>query len=95
MKTSIDLPDDLYRLVKSKSALEEKAVREVATALFSAWVADTAPSGAGSTASDAHSAEADAPQKVWLQTWQKLSADIDSAMQGGGGLVEQLQNDRK
>ena len=38
MKTSIDLPDDLYRLVKSKSALEGLAVREVATALFSTWV---------------------------------------------------------
>ena len=95
MKTSIDLPDDLYRLVKSKSALQGKAVREVATALFSAWVADTATSGAGSTGCDARSTEADAAQKVWLRTWQKLSADIDSAMQGRGGLVEQLQNDRK
>ncbi|MEP6832224.1 MAG: hypothetical protein ABJB74_02475 [Gemmatimonas sp.] len=40
MKTSIDLPDDLYRRVKSQSALEGMAVREVATALFSAWVGD-------------------------------------------------------
>ena len=38
MTTSLDLPDDLYRRVKSKSALEGRAVREVATALFSAWV---------------------------------------------------------
>lgn len=37
MKTSIDLPDDLYRQVKAKSALEGKTVREVATALFAAY----------------------------------------------------------
>lgn len=37
MKTSLDLPDHLYRRVKSKSALEGRAVREVATALFTAW----------------------------------------------------------
>lgn len=37
MKTSIDLPDNLYRQVKAKSALEGKTVREVATALFAAY----------------------------------------------------------
>ena len=44
MKTSIDLPDELYRQVKAKSALEGKTVREVATSLFAAYAAgETAP----------------------------------------------------
>lgn len=95
MKTSIDLPDDLYRLVKSKSALEGKAVREVATALFSAWVADASSAAAGSAVSVADTGAAESPEKVWLQAWQKLSATIHSTLQGRGGLVELLQNDRK
>jgi hypothetical protein len=30
MKATIEVPDDLYRRVKAKSALEGRAVREVA-----------------------------------------------------------------
>ncbi len=42
MKATIDIPDDLYRRIKAKSALEGLAVREVATTLFYAWVEDKA-----------------------------------------------------
>lgn len=42
MKATIDIPDELYRRVKAKSALEGLAVREVATTLFYAWVGDKA-----------------------------------------------------
>jgi len=38
MKTTIDIPDSIYRKVKAKSAIEGRAVREVAITLFSAWV---------------------------------------------------------
>ena len=38
MKATIDIPDDLYRRVKAKSAMEGLAVREVAVALFSTWI---------------------------------------------------------
>jgi hypothetical protein len=34
MKTTIEIPDDLYRQVKKKSALEGRAVREVTEELF-------------------------------------------------------------
>jgi hypothetical protein len=40
MKATIDIPDELYRRVKAKSALEGLAVREVATTLFYDWVED-------------------------------------------------------
>lgn len=95
MKTSIDLPDELYRQVKSKSALEGMAVREVATALFSAWVASSAPIVSAAVVAISDHTEADAPQKLWLHTWQELSTRIDAAMEGRGGLVEQLQHDRR
>ena len=38
MKTTIDIPDDLYRRVKAKSALEGKAVREVTIGLYREWL---------------------------------------------------------
>ena len=40
MKTTMNLPDDLYRRVKAKSALEGKAVREVTIELYRAWLGD-------------------------------------------------------
>jgi hypothetical protein len=40
MKATIDIPDELYRRIKAKSALEGLAVREVATTLFYDWVED-------------------------------------------------------
>ena len=38
MKATIEIPDDLYRKVKAKSALQGRPVREVAIELFDAWV---------------------------------------------------------
>jgi hypothetical protein len=38
MKATIDLPDDLYRAVKARTAREGCTVREVAVRLFTAWM---------------------------------------------------------
>ena len=38
MKTTIEIPDDLYRRVKAKSALEGRAVREVTIELYKSWL---------------------------------------------------------
>jgi hypothetical protein len=40
MKATIDIPDDLYRRVKAKSALRGQAVREVVMNLFQGWIAE-------------------------------------------------------
>ncbi len=41
MKATIDIPDELYRQVKAKSALRGQAVREVAVNLFQGWILQT------------------------------------------------------
>jgi hypothetical protein len=41
MKATIDIPDDLYRKVKAKSALQGRPVREVAIELFREWVGES------------------------------------------------------
>lgn len=38
MKATIEIPDDLYRQVKAKSALEGRAVREVTEELYRRYV---------------------------------------------------------
>lgn len=40
MKATVEIPDDLYRRVKAKSALRGQAVREVVITLFQGWVAE-------------------------------------------------------
>ena len=95
MKTSLDLPDELYRRVKSKSALEGKAVREVATALFTAWVNGQVPSvGSGEPEVMAGRGEPNASQQ-WLSRWKALGDDVAQSTARDHGLLDQLHRDRR
>ena len=38
MKATLDIPDDLYKKVKARSALEGKTIRSVAMELFQRWI---------------------------------------------------------
>jgi len=40
MKATIDLPEDLYRKIKAKSALLGKPVREVTIDLYRRWLGE-------------------------------------------------------
>ncbi len=46
MKTTIEIPDPLYRQVKAKCALLGKRIRDVTIELYSQWVAEEAGSRA-------------------------------------------------
>lgn len=39
MKTTLDVPDDLYRAVKAKSAMDGLSVRSVTLMLYGDWLA--------------------------------------------------------
>lgn len=48
MKATIDVPDELYRRVKAKTALQGRAIREVTVELYQRWLeqdesSETAP----------------------------------------------------
>ena len=45
MKATMDIPDELYRQVKAKSALEGRCVREIAVTLFDAWIQEKRTTG--------------------------------------------------
>ena len=40
MKATIEVPDDLYRRVKAKSALQGRAIREVTVELYQTWLVE-------------------------------------------------------
>ena len=43
MKVTLDIPDELYRKVKARSAMEGRPVRSVAVELFQNWLAEPLP----------------------------------------------------
>ena len=82
MKTTIDIPDELYRQVKARSALQGKAVREVTVELYERWLAG-----------DMTTAPAPDPQR-WLKDWLR---DADEAVQAAPAAPPartELQRDR-
>jgi hypothetical protein len=52
MKTTLEVPDDLYALVKARAALEGRTLRAVMEELLKEWVAPRAQAG---TAAQRHS----------------------------------------
>jgi hypothetical protein len=80
VKATIDIPSELYRQVKARSALEGRTVREVTTELYRSWLA-TSPS-----ASVPPSAE------QWLESWLTLADTLVDA-QGSGATARALLNE--
>ena len=61
MKATIDIPDELYRRVKAKSALQGRHVREVTIELYQRWL------------SSREGPSQPAVQSDWLAAWLKHS----------------------
>lgn len=82
MKATFEIPDDLYRRVKARSALEGRPLRSVAVELLQAWLEGPAPapSPVGSAAS-----ESDAP---WLAvTRRALRPGLDPDLEAIRGAI--------
>lgn len=61
MKATIDIPDELYRRVKAKSALQGRRIREVTIDLYQRWLAGR------------EEPSTEAPRADWLAEWLKHS----------------------
>ena len=77
----MDLPDELYRQVKAKSALQGRPVREVAIELFSRWLEE----GVNAT---------EPTPEEWLERWLRLSAELSREAPPGPTATEVLRADR-
>jgi hypothetical protein len=70
MKATIDIPDELYRRVKARAALDGRAVREIAIELFTEWVGLREPVGEAPDAARRPLTGAE-----WLARWEELGAE--------------------
>lgn len=82
MRATIDVPDDLYRRVKAKSALQGRTVRDVTEGLYRTWLADdeTAPSPESSAA--------------WMSEWIRMGRDALADRPEGSTTSEQINQAR-
>lgn len=82
MKATIEIPDDLYRRVKAKSALQGRTIREVTMELYQTWVVDAPPTVAALS-----------PEQ-WLEEWLKLADETMQDAPPGPSAREILEEDR-
>lgn len=81
MKVTSHIPDDLYREVKAKAALEGRAVREITEALYRAYV----------TVPDAEARVREGQD--WLDQWLPLARGSEVAPDGPTAR-QQLEGER-
>jgi hypothetical protein len=82
VKTTLDLPDDLYRQVKSKAAMQGRAVREVTIELYQRFLAEVPESSKSLNNTD------------WLDEWVRFGAELERRAPPGPTLREILDEDR-
>jgi hypothetical protein len=85
VKVTIEIPDDLYRLVKAKCSLEGRAVREVTEDLYRRWLAEGPPLATASAQTPAQ----------WLEDWIALADKTMRKVPPGPTARDQLEQDRK
>lgn len=82
MKATIEIPDDLYRQVKAKSALDGRTIREVTIELYQTWV--TQPAAPADTRT---------PEQQ-LEDWFALADKLAANLPPGPSALELLEEDR-
>ena len=87
MKATVDVPDQLYRQVKARAALEGRAVRDVTIELYERWLSAGAPTV--SAADQAALADA------WIERWEALGKEIAAKAVDPRSTVEILLADRR
>ena len=80
MKATIEIPDELYRKVKAKSALQGRPIRAVTVELFERWLDDDATA----TLNPAQA----------LDDWFRLADDVMQDAPPGPTARELLEQDR-
>lgn len=92
MKTTLEIPDALYRRVKAKSSLSGQPVRAVTQQLYELWL-DGHVSLDDSEGADAN--EADAWKRKWVRETASLAEKIERKSAEGRLGRDLLKDDRR
>lgn len=82
MKATIEIPDDLYRRVKARAALQGRTIREVTVELYQGWLAE-----------EAAPAATPSPEQ-WLEDWFRMADEVMKDAPPGPTARELLEEDR-
>ena len=82
MKATIEVPDDLYRRVKAKAALQGRTIREVTMELYQSWLVEAPATPAALS-----------PEQ-WLEEWLRLGEESLRDAPSGPTVTEILAADR-
>ena len=82
MKATMDIPDDLYRQIKSEAALRGLTIREVTTRLYQRWL------------SEGQARETREAPTVWLRSWLEAADEAIHRAPPGRSAREELAADR-
>jgi hypothetical protein len=93
MKTTIEVPDELFRKVKAKAALQNVRIKELVTALLERWINERAPAPPGEP--DAEARRRVEEMDAWLAEWQRIGTEIEQKSVDPRSMVEILNADRR
>ena len=85
MKTTIDIPDELYRRLKAAAALRGRRIRDVTIELYERWLAEQAPPQEGDLAE---------ARQDWLARWIREGEAAYRTTGSGPTTRELLEQDR-
>jgi hypothetical protein len=91
MKTTIEIPDDLFRAVKARAALQDVRIKDLIAQLLKGWLAEGEPRAE----SDDEGAEQRVQEaEAWLKELQAIGRKIHEDAVDSRSLVEILHEDR-
>jgi hypothetical protein len=96
MKATIDIPDDLYRQVKDKAALNGSKVKDVAIRLFEKWVREAdeeSPLVVNAPLSGDQETRRQAAE-AWVRQWESVGREVAEKSVDRRSAVEILLADR-
>ncbi len=88
MNVTINIPDELQRRIKARSAMEERTVREVTTEIYRGWLGEE-PSDSGP------GPEVDNLETSWLSGWEALGRRIVKELADARTTQQILLDDRR
>ena len=81
VKATIDIPEELYRRVKARSALAGRTVRDVTIELYRRWLGEADPDGS-------------VPRGAWLRGWLDEAEQAIRQAPAGPTARQELERDR-
>jgi hypothetical protein len=97
MKTTIEIPDDLFRAVKARAAMEDIRIKDLMARLLTLWLEGEA-SGRDGRSTPAEASERARRQRAmtaWLAEWQTVGQRIEEKSVDPRSMQAILDADRR